>query len=635
MADNEKLPNGTDEISIMDEEAITEINIGNFLNDRNSDAVLYEGFHEDIKKTEQSLEDEIQSLMDSIMSTGPVTIVPKPMDSLVSEAKKESSPMGDLWMSPEEYIDVPAAPVIKKEKSAAPPVPVPKVEKDEIFSMIDALKSETESAETGYTEILAGIEKNEGLNPVNMATDYQPPKAADDIDIHSADFDKELAILLGDLPEEKPQTPVQQPAPKAPEAETESNEIYSGAPLNNQPDNGYDISSGNQEGYYDEPEEISFEILDEVGQQETPRVYVDSLTPNAGKTIGVVPTEIYEDDGKISRKEKRNARKLAKNPDADVESSGGAGDIIRKIILVVAIITIIVSSGVLLYTYLINGMITKKNYQAVGDLYTPSNTGEASTEVVEENSKYPAGMLAKYTQLYDQNPDIAGWISIKALDINLPIVKATAEEEALDGKNNSFYLRRNFYKKSNEYGVPFFDSRIEDLTSLPRNTVVYGHNMHYDNLIFGLLENYREIEGYKSAPVIECNTIYGDYKWKVYAVFFTGSLASHDNGYMFSYNFLDISDEKFEGYIEEINKRRLYDTGVDINTSDKILTLSTCAYDFDGERLVVVARMVREGESDQVDTSKVTKNNNVKYPQAWYDANHKENPFKGQNSWQP
>ena len=235
-------------------------------------------------------------------------------------------------------------------------------------------------------------------------------------------------------------------------------------------------------------------------------------------------------------------------------------------------------------------------------------------------------MLAKYKQLYAINKDLKGWISIPGLEINLPIAQ---------GKDNDYYLHRNIYGKRTNYGVPFFDYRIEDFKNLPRNTVVYGHNMHYDDYIFGMLENYREISGFKQAPVIECNTIYADYQWFVYAAFITNSKASQDNGYMLSYNFLDISTQKFTEYIKEIDKRKFYTTGVDILPTDKILTLSTCCYDFDEARLVIIARLRRDGESSMPDVSKAVKNENPKYPQAWYTANKKTNPYADDVGWYP
>ena len=103
--------------------------------------------------------------------------------------------------------------------------------------------------------------------------------------------------------------------------------------------------------------------------------------------------------------------------------------------------------------------------------------------------------------------------------------------------------------------------------------------------------------------------------------------------YVFPYNFIDLPTEKFESYIKEIDKRKLYTTGVTLEPTDKILTLSTCCYDFDDAKLVVVARLKREGESVNVDTSKAYENPNPKYPQAWYDAMKKTNPYAEDARW--
>ena len=89
----------------------------------------------------------------------------------------------------------------------------------------------------------------------------------------------------------------------------------------------------------------------------------------------------------------------------------------------------------------------------------------------------------------------------------------------------------------------------------------------------------------------------------------------------------------FIKYIEEINKRTLYHTGVDILPTDNILTLYTCCYDFSDARLVVVARQVRGGESAEVDTSLAVYNTNPKYPQAYYDKKKIQNPYKNAQKW--
>ena len=85
--------------------------------------------------------------------------------------------------------------------------------------------------------------------------------------------------------------------------------------------------------------------------------------------------------------------------------------------------------------------------------------------------------------------------------------------------------------------------------------------------------------------------------------------------------------------MKEIDRRKLYTTGVDIKPTDKILTLSTCLYEFDNARFVVIARMVRDGESESVDTSLAKENPNPQYPQIWYDKKGVKNPFKDTPKW--
>ena len=75
-----------------------------------------------------------------------------------------------------------------------------------------------------------------------------------------------------------------------------------------------------------------------------------------------------------------------------------------------------------------------------------------------------------------------------------------------------------------------------------------------------------------------------------------------------------------------------------INKNDKLITLSTCSYEIkQGEmgRLAVIGRLVREGESISVDTSKAVLNENVRYPQIWYDEHNMRNPFAGAYQWIP
>ena len=124
------------------------------------------------------------------------------------------------------------------------------------------------------------------------------------------------------------------------------------------------------------------------------------------------------------------------------------------------------------------------------------------------------------------------------------------------------------------------------------------------------------------------STLYGDYTFKIYAVFISNSKTSDDNGQIFNYIFVNAGTERFNNYIDEVDKRKLYTTGVDINENDKILTLSTCCYDFNDARLVVVGRLLREGENPAIDASLVAENPNPKFPQVYYDIKRENNPYE-------
>lgn len=611
--DNNKGTLGDEFSSISDEEAITEINFGDFLADTEGDTVLFEGFHEDIEKTEKSLGDELQSLYDDIMSGTMPSPETKPEEDT---SAAEEDPLGDLWMSPEEYIELgSSAPVEGTVEDA--PSPETADARDELFSMIESLKSDAD-LDTGFSDILDDIESDESIaeiteevgeiENIESIAEEVPTAAEEPAPVpaqttgyitDSKEFNDELDALLG-VNSAAPEAVQKTPSPEPEENDTVEEFVPSS-----------------------KKEPFVITIPDE--EPAKPEALVENLIPHGNRqpTVGVEPVEILEDDGKIAKKDRRAAKREAR--ELSGEGRGKGGEIVRKIVLAVSIIVILVSAGVLVNTYVIEPYMFKKQQKSVSDS-VGTDQGYEDYNVVEPGSGYPEGMFKKYTKLYDINSDLRGWISIPALEINLPVAQGT---------DNDYYLHRNIYKKRTNYGVPFFDYRMKDFKNLPRNTVIYGHNMHYDDLIFGMLENYRDISGFQKSPTIECNTIYGDHTWFVYAVFISNSKVSDDNGYVFPYNFIDITEAKFVEYINEIDKRKFYTTGVDILSTDKILTLSTCCYDFDSARLVVVARLRREGESLSVDTSQAVKNENPKYPQAWYDANKKQNPYREDARWNP
>lgn len=235
---------------------------------------------------------------------------------------------------------------------------------------------------------------------------------------------------------------------------------------------------------------------------------------------------------------------------------------------------------------------------------------------------FPAGMNYEYALHYAQNPQMIGYIKIDGTNIDTPVAQAD---------NNKYYLTHDFYGKLTSYGA-VYASYIDNFRPFDRNTLLYGHNMK-DGSRFAQLTNYKSLDYFREHPVIEFNTLYEKHKWKIYAAIITNGDINGDDGYFFDFTFDNCSDTCFAKYVLEVDKRKLYNTGVDLLPDDKLLTLCTCTYDFDNARLIVIARMVRPGESDEVNTSLATyKTTPVKYPSLYYD-DPQRNPYKDDEKW--
>lgn len=287
----------------------------------------------------------------------------------------------------------------------------------------------------------------------------------------------------------------------------------------------------------------------------------------------------------------------------------------RKAITAVIVIVVLVAAAAAAY-YIYNAVNSETSLT--------TNTTAAPAE--GETTSVPA----EYQEYYNRNNDFVGWIKIDGTEIDYPVVQAD---------DNDYYLNHNFDKKKESRGTIFMDYTSDSNLGY-MNTVIHGHNW-LDDTVFSELPQYSDIDYYREHPIIEYNTRTEMHKWKIFAVFITTASADEDNGYVFNYVYPDMGGINFDGYMAEINKRTLYYTGVDVNENDKILTLSTCTREVDTRsyradcRIVILARMVRDGESGQVNTSAAYENENPKYPQIWYDLKNIENPYKNDEFWYP
>jgi len=343
------------------------------------------------------------------------------------------------------------------------------------------------------------------------------------------------------------------------------------------------------------------------------------------------PTE--ELTGRAARKARKKAKKAEKkaNKKHGILPARGdsAGEVIRKLIVILSALVLIGCAVYFAYSFYMahqNANTTTTLSNLLDEGQSKENEDWEAVYAKYPDVDFPEGMQIKFADIYAMNQDLVGWVTIDGLDIDFPIVQA---------EDDSYYLRRNFNGQYSIYGTPFLSAENTS-TGLDENMVVYGHSMQRDDQMFTPLKVYKEVDGFKEHPLIKYSTLYEDYIYKVYAVFITNGNKSGDNGYLFNYAFDNLATEDdFDGYIKQVNERRLYSTGVDIEWEDKMLILSTCTYEFDDARLVIVGRLLRDGESTDVDTSKAEVNENPRYPQAWYDANGMTNPYVDADQWIP
>ena len=118
-----------------------------------------------------------------------------------------------------------------------------------------------------------------------------------------------------------------------------------------------------------------------------------------------------------------------------------------------------------------------------------------------------------------------------------------------------------------------------------------------DGAGFHYLVNYQDPAFVAEHPIIGFDTLLEEGEYAVIGVFVAATLPQHgdDFDYHNQVRFQTIEDK--QDYLDRVRRRSLLDTGVEVTTRDELLTLSTCLYDFAGERLVVVARRLREGET--------------------------------------
>jgi len=217
---------------------------------------------------------------------------------------------------------------------------------------------------------------------------------------------------------------------------------------------------------------------------------------------------------------------------------------------------------------------------------TPRPSPTASPSDTASNTPKPTARVSweideRFEALYEQNDELAGWITIEGTNIDYPVVQSSKAEPEK-------YLDTGFDGSHNSNGVPFLDSRCK-LTPNSSNMIIYGHNMK-SKIMFHHLTSYSEQSFWEEHQYILFDTIYGEGTYQIAAAYI---YSSADAGDFKFHEHVDFNSEKvFDEYMAEVLSLRLYDTGVELRWGDELLTLATCEYSTEDGRFVLLAKKV-------------------------------------------
>lgn len=188
-------------------------------------------------------------------------------------------------------------------------------------------------------------------------------------------------------------------------------------------------------------------------------------------------------------------------------------------------------------------------------------------------------ILPQYQTLYEQNPNLWGWIKIDETSLSYPVMYTPEDSE--------YYLSRDFAGNPSASGVPFLAG---ECTEDCGNYIIYGHNMK-NGKMFAPIVSYAKEDFYKEHPVILLDTLYEHRSYSVIAAFYSKAYYQEDTNVFRYYQYTDLRNpETFDEYIKQVKEAAIYETDTDVQFGDELLTLSTCSYHSDNGRFVVVAK---------------------------------------------
>ena len=210
---------------------------------------------------------------------------------------------------------------------------------------------------------------------------------------------------------------------------------------------------------------------------------------------------------------------------------------------------------------------TKIAQSAVSVLDNDISTSDAAAE---EKEILPISV--DFAKLQELCPDVIAWIYSPGTEINYPVVQ---------GEDNEYYLHHLTDGTYNSAGSIFADYRCEAFTA--GNTILYGHHMK-DGSMFQSLVNYKEQSYYDAHNVLYILTPEKNY---MFLPLCGAVIGADDPIYMTA----DGVSGDLTASLNDLMEKSTFQSRAQYETGDRLVTLSTCTYEYNDARYVVVGRL--------------------------------------------
>lgn len=213
---------------------------------------------------------------------------------------------------------------------------------------------------------------------------------------------------------------------------------------------------------------------------------------------------------------------------------------------------------------------------------TACNKAPASSSMPEPDVMPPAAISVPDANSFDEKlklPGAVGWLEFAG---------TTIDDVVMQAQDNEYYLRRDETGQQSVWGCYYLDFECPPDGPGP-NTIIYGHSFEdtaqserFSQL--KLLNNPNFTSNNRTITLLLNGTQY------TYTIFSAGYASALTDTVAITAN---PTEEEMRQIIEGALARSVNDFGVDVDTGDKLLTLSTCTSD-DDTRYVVTAKLDRE-----------------------------------------